>query len=81
MVTWAALFLAEEHIKSLHQMIPGVVAMHVETLDAVYKESKRLPPIQKVCVVLIHPIQKINSAVNIKNGKIWRKTSLPVFYI
>lgn len=38
----------EEHIKSLHQMIPGVVAMHVEMLDAVYKESKRLPPIQKV---------------------------------
>lgn len=54
--------VAEEHIKSLHQMIPGVVAMHVETLDAVYKESKRLPPIQKVGpVVLVLPLfTKIN---------------------
>ncbi|ROT76370.1 Myotubularin-related protein 13 [Penaeus vannamei] len=26
--------VTEEHIKSLHQMIPGVVAMHVEMLDA-----------------------------------------------
>ena len=26
----------------------GVVAMHIETLEAVHKESKRLPPIQKV---------------------------------
>ena len=24
--------------------------MHVETLEAVYKESKRLPPVQKACV-------------------------------
>ncbi|CAH1786112.1 unnamed protein product [Owenia fusiformis] len=39
--------VTEEHIKSLHQMIPGVVAMHIETLEAVHKESKRLPPIQK----------------------------------
>ncbi|XP_045127188.1 myotubularin-related protein 13-like isoform X9 [Portunus trituberculatus] len=44
--------VTEEHIKSLHQMIPGVVAMHVETLDAVYKESKRLPPIQKPKILL-----------------------------
>lgn len=26
----------------------GVVAMHIETLEAVSRESKRLPPIQKV---------------------------------
>ncbi|KAK8735252.1 hypothetical protein OTU49_005586 [Cherax quadricarinatus] len=44
--------VTEEHIKSLHQMIPGVVAMHVEMLDAVYKESKRLPPIQKPKILL-----------------------------
>ncbi|XP_045127186.1 myotubularin-related protein 13-like isoform X7 [Portunus trituberculatus] len=44
--------VTEEHIKSLHQMIPGVVAMHVETLDAVYKESKRLPPIQKSTIFI-----------------------------
>ncbi|RZF38820.1 hypothetical protein LSTR_LSTR000523 [Laodelphax striatellus] len=36
-----------DHIRSLHQMIPGVVHMHVETLEAVHRESKRLPPIQK----------------------------------
>ncbi|XP_069180950.1 myotubularin-related protein 13 isoform X2 [Procambarus clarkii] len=44
--------VTEEHIKSLHQMIPGVVAMHVEMLDAVYKESKRLPPIQKSTIYI-----------------------------
>lgn len=38
----------EEHIRSLHQMIPGVVHIHIETLDGVNRESKRLPPIQKV---------------------------------
>ncbi|KAK7481835.1 hypothetical protein BaRGS_00026861, partial [Batillaria attramentaria] len=36
-----------DHIKSLHQMVPGVIAMHLETLEAVNRESKRLPPIQK----------------------------------
>lgn len=40
--------VSAEHIRDLHLMIPGVVHMHIETLDAVYKESKRLPPIQKV---------------------------------
>lgn len=39
-----------EHIRALHLMIPGVVHMHIETLDAVYKESRRLLPIQKVRV-------------------------------
>jgi len=29
-------------------MMTGLVAMHVETLDAVHQESKRLPPIPKV---------------------------------
>ncbi|KAI1888007.1 hypothetical protein AGOR_G00180610 [Albula goreensis] len=28
-------------------MIPDIVQMHIETLDAVHRESKRLPPIQK----------------------------------
>jgi len=34
----------------------GVIAMHLETLDAVHQESKRLPPIPKVfrrCFILI----------------------------
>lgn len=39
--------VTREHIRNLHQMIPGVVHMHIETLEAVYRESKRLPPIQK----------------------------------
>lgn len=40
--------VSSEHIRALHQMIPGVVHMHIETLDGVHRESKRLPPIQKV---------------------------------
>eukprot|EP00069_Balaena_mysticetus_P004248 bmy_04494T0 len=39
--------VTQDHIKSLHCMIPGIVAMHVETLEAVHRESRRLPPIQK----------------------------------
>ncbi|XP_064634624.1 myotubularin-related protein 13-like isoform X5 [Lineus longissimus] len=39
--------VTQDHLKALHQMIPGVVAMHLETLEAVHRESKRLPPIQK----------------------------------
>lgn len=31
-----------------------IVQMHIETLDAVHRESKRLPPIQKVCITLLH---------------------------
>lgn len=40
--------VSAEHIRALHQMVPGVVHMHIETLDAVQRESKRLLPIQKV---------------------------------
>ena len=43
--------VTKDHIKSLHQMIPGVVAMHIETLEAVHREAKRLPPIQKVGIL------------------------------
>ncbi|XP_026287376.1 myotubularin-related protein 13 isoform X1 [Frankliniella occidentalis] len=39
--------VSPEHVRCLHQMIPGVVHMHIETLEAVHRESKRLPPIQK----------------------------------
>merc|ERR1719209_1213807 len=39
--------VSENHLKALHQMIPGVVAMHLESLDGVSREAKRLPPIQK----------------------------------
>jgi hypothetical protein len=40
--------VTEDHVRSLHSMIPGVVDMHVETLEAVNRESKRLPTVQKV---------------------------------
>ncbi|XP_064019793.1 myotubularin-related protein 13 isoform X7 [Pogoniulus pusillus] len=39
--------VTQDHIKGLHCMIPGIVAMHIETLEAVHRESRRLPPIQK----------------------------------
>ncbi|CAH2010931.1 unnamed protein product [Acanthoscelides obtectus] len=39
--------VTRDHVRNLHQMIPGVVHMHIETLEAVHRESKRLPPIQK----------------------------------
>ena len=35
------------HIKNLHQMIPGLVDMHIEMLATVHRESKRIPPVQK----------------------------------
>ncbi len=40
--------VSQDHIKQLHSMISNMVDMHIETLDAVNKESKRLPPIKKV---------------------------------
>ena len=39
--------VTSEHVRSLYQMIPGVVAMHLETLETVHREAQRLPPIQK----------------------------------
>uniref|UniRef100_A0A672LJI9 SET binding factor 2 n=1 Tax=Sinocyclocheilus grahami TaxID=75366 RepID=A0A672LJI9_SINGR len=39
--------VTQDHIKSLHSMIPGLVAMQMETLETVHRESRRLPPIQK----------------------------------
>ncbi|XP_033127612.1 myotubularin-related protein 13-like isoform X3 [Anneissia japonica] len=39
--------VTSEPLKKLHSMIPGIVAMHIEMLEAVHRESKRLPPIKK----------------------------------
>ena len=39
--------ISDNHLKALHQMVPGVVAMHLESVEAVAREAKRLPPIQK----------------------------------
>ena len=43
-----------EHIQMLRQNIPDVVSMHIEALEAVHREYKRLPPIQKVRFSYIH---------------------------
>ena len=39
--------VSEQQIKALHQMVPDLVGMHLETMEAVSREAKRLPPIQK----------------------------------
>ncbi|XP_029809094.1 myotubularin-related protein 5 isoform X4 [Suricata suricatta] len=39
--------VTSDHLKGLHVMVPDIVQMHIETLEAVHLESKRLPPIQK----------------------------------
>ncbi|XP_043569141.1 myotubularin-related protein 5 [Chiloscyllium plagiosum] len=39
--------VSNDHLKALHANLPDIVQMHIETLDAVHRESKRLPPIQK----------------------------------
>ena len=55
--------VTKDHIKSLHQMIPGVVAMHIETLEAVHREAKRLPPIQKVFIQLSHRVVSLSKTL------------------
>ena len=37
----------EDHIKSLHGLVPTLVVLQCEANDQVYKESKKLPPITK----------------------------------
>uniref|UniRef100_UPI00358F28FA myotubularin-related protein 13-like n=1 Tax=Myxine glutinosa TaxID=7769 RepID=UPI00358F28FA len=44
--------VSPERIRSLHSMIPGNVTMHMENLEAVHRESKKLPPVQKLKLVL-----------------------------
>lgn len=39
--------VTEDHMKAVNQMIPGAVAMHLEMLEAVATQARRLPPIQK----------------------------------
>uniref|UniRef100_A0A1B0A8M0 Myotubularin-related protein 13 n=1 Tax=Glossina pallidipes TaxID=7398 RepID=A0A1B0A8M0_GLOPL len=39
--------VTSEHIRNLHDMVPGVVHMHIESLESVYLESKRHPHVQK----------------------------------
>ncbi|XP_074660812.1 myotubularin-related protein 13-like [Tubulanus polymorphus] len=48
--------VTQDHIRALHQMIPVAVAAHIETLEAVYSESKRLPPIQKPKILTPTPL-------------------------
>lgn len=44
--------VAEEQLQSLEVLVPSIVALHVDTLDAVYKESQKLPPITKAKITL-----------------------------
>ena len=39
--------ISEDHIKSLHSLVPSIVALQCETNDTVYRESKKLAPITK----------------------------------
>ncbi|XP_005191507.1 myotubularin-related protein 13 isoform X1 [Musca domestica] len=39
--------VTSDHIRNLHDMVPGVVHMHIESLESVYLESKRHPHVQK----------------------------------
>ncbi|KAH8341099.1 hypothetical protein KR067_010896 [Drosophila pandora] len=39
--------VTSEHIRNLHDMVPGVVHMHIESLESVYLEAKRHPHVQK----------------------------------
>lgn len=39
--------VTSEHVRNLHVMVPGVVQMHIETLDAIHRESKRIPSVKK----------------------------------
>uniref|UniRef100_M3ZBZ1 SET binding factor 1 n=1 Tax=Nomascus leucogenys TaxID=61853 RepID=M3ZBZ1_NOMLE len=39
--------VTSDHLKGLHVMVPDIVQMHIETLEAVQRESRRLPLIQK----------------------------------
>lgn len=36
-----------EHVRNLHVMVPGAVQMHIETLEAIHRESKRIPSVKK----------------------------------
>lgn len=36
-----------EHIRKLHSIIPGLVDMQCDTIDTIYRELKRIPPVQK----------------------------------
>jgi myotubularin-related protein 5/13 len=40
--------VSADHITALHENVRLVVAMHMEELEIVNRESKRLPPIRKV---------------------------------
>ena len=35
----------EHHLNSLKLMVPGLVALHLETMEAVSREAKQLPPV------------------------------------
>lgn len=36
-----------DHVRNLHVMVPGVVHMHIETMESIHRESKRIPSVKK----------------------------------
>ena len=57
-------------LKVLVLFLLGVIAMHLETLDLVHQESKRLPPIPKVQHMFIILIQ-LHAAVSLYIVMLW----------
>lgn len=41
------------YIYNINRVCLGIVAIQMETLEAVHRESRRLPPIQKVSMVFM----------------------------
>lgn len=39
--------VTSEHVRNLHDMVSGAVHMQIETLDAIHRESKKIPAIKK----------------------------------
>lgn len=56
--------LLETHIKQLHNYIPQAVAMHIESLEPVWKESRHLPPMPKPKILLPHTLPGEEFVVN-----------------
>jgi len=40
-----------DHVKTLQSLVPGLVTLHMETLNEVYRETKNLAPTQKVKIM------------------------------
>lgn len=46
----------EDYIKQLHNFIPSVVSIQIESLEPVWRESRHLPPLPKPKILLPHTL-------------------------